>query len=641
MGVKVSTALEAVDNPSQCTREVFVEQLLWLIRMRWVAVVGLAGAAVVGSYIFPVLVNTTPIYICAGLLLVSNIIYYLAATKSASEANPKDVLLGMIQLEADLFILTAVLHFSGGVVNPFFLFYLFHVIIATIILPRNLSFSVGLTAILLFGLLAINELNGGSWLGYYPLKLSAMGGLWRNPVYGLGVFVAFACTVVLTQYLTRIIIVRMTVKELEAARNNDLLNAVIGAMSEGLIFVTQEGNIVICNPAAKLWKKNGVLQKEDRKGVWKDRHLIERGHLPGDFPSVLSEHIRGLVSGSDNETEAKQIVEFNTADPDGRHIVVKSCPVIGIDGQKLGYVIAGQDLTEHKRLEASLRDQTEHVAAINEMLKMTRVQMAQREKMVAIGQMAAGIAHEIGNPLASLSSVAQYLGRKIKTHEEKEHLLTMEYQVSRISKILKRMLSLSRPATGKYKWTDINELIDNTLSLIKFDKRMHSIAVKNVGSDNLPMVWLDPQLFEQVLLNIFINALDAMNAKQVEQEHCLEITREFKEEMIEIRVSDTGIGMSSQVAKRAFESFFTTKEIGKGTGLGLFISYNLVTEIDGTIELESEPDKGTTVIIRFPVRPKKSLIADDSGAAEFLNSDKVMAKNDKAFDNLKERCKGQ
>lgn len=143
---------------------------------------------------------------------------------------------------------------------------------------------------------------------------------------------------------------------------------------------------------------------------------------------------------------------------------------------------------KHKKLEKDLRGRAEQITAINEMLKMTRVQMAQREKMVAIGQMAAGIAHEIGNPLASLSSVVQYLSRKLRSHEEKEQLLLIDCQVDRISGILKRMLKLSRPATREYKWTDINELIVNTLSLVKFDKRMQVITIKDVISSDLPMV---------------------------------------------------------------------------------------------------------------------------------------------------------
>ncbi len=289
----------------------------------------------------------------------------------------------------------------------------------------------------------------------------------------------------------------------------------------------------------------------------------------------------------------------------------KGCPVAGIDGKRLGYVIVGQDLTEHKKLETDLRERTEEVTAINELLRVSRIEMAQREKMVAIGQMATGIAHEIGNPLASISSVAQYLARKTTAYEQKEQLLIIQYHVDRISTILKRMLGLSRPATSEYKWTDVNSLVDNTLSLINFDRRAQSVTIENTAGTDLPMLWLNPQHLEQVFLNIFINALDAMNAKEEEQEHYLKITTKCRNDVVEIRVNDTGIGMKSEVCKRAFESFFTTKEIGKGTGLGLFISYNLLREIDGSIELESELGKGTTVIIRIPLRPRKNLITGD------------------------------
>ena len=615
MAAKTGMVADSFDKPSQCTREVLVEQVLWLIRMRWIAVGAIVAAGLAGSYVFPVLVSAVPIYICAGILLLCNTFYFWVATKKVIDAGPKDTILGMVQAEVDLVILTAVLHFSGGVVNPFFLFYIFHTIIATIILPRNLSLTVGLTAILLFGLLAINELNGGLWLGSYPLRFSGAGGLWRNPVYVLGAFVAFVCTVVVSQYLTRIIIARMTAKEAEAARNHDVLKAVISAMAEGLIFVRGDGNVVICNPAAKLWKRAD--------------HLIKSGDLLEGFPQALTDHIKALLADGDKAAGAGQVIKFNTTGSKTHYIEAISCPVSGIDGQKLGYVIVGQDLTKHKKLEKDLLERTEEITAINEMLKMSRIEMAQREKMVAVGQMATGIAHEIGNPLASLSSVAQYLGRKLSRHEEKEYLLVIENQVDRIATILKRMLSLSRSATVKYEWADINELIDNTLSLVKFDKRMQSITIENITNPDLPAVWLNPQLFEQVLLNIFINALDAMNAKQGEQEHVLKVARESKDGMVQIRVCDTGIGMSPEVCRRAFESFFTTKESGNGTGLGLFICYNLVSEIDGTIAIESEPGKGTILIIRIPIRPKKGLIGN--GQRDLLNYAKAVEEKDGQF----------
>ncbi len=125
---------------------------------------------------------------------------------------------------------------------------------------------------------------------------------------------------------------------------------------------------------------------------------------------------------------------------------------------------------------------------------------------------------------------------------------------------------------------------------------------------------------------------NAMNAKPGGQEHILGVTSESKKGMVEIRVSDTGIGMSPEVCKRAFESFFTTKEIGKGTGLGLFISYNLVTEVDGTIAMESEPGKGTTVIIRILIRPKKDLISGKDSGGDFTNSAEAIKKKPLSFD---------
>jgi len=610
MSVESDVITGRMDKPSQCTREALVEQILWLIRLRWIAVGALIASAILGRFVFPVLVAPILIYACAAALLTCNILYFLAATKKPEDAGPRDIVLGMIQVEVDLIILTAVLHFSGGVLNPCFLFYIFHVIIAAIILPQSLSFAVGLTAILLFGLLEVNELYGGSFLGYYPLQLSASGGPWRNPLYSLGVFAAFSFTVMLAQYLTRMIIIRMTAKELEAARNSDVLKAVINAMSEGLIFVTSDGDVAICNPAADIWKREGALNKQ--------KHSFE------DFPHPMMEMLSCVVCPDDNAAAVETAISFETTGPEKRYVEAKGCPVAGIDGKKLGYVIVGQDLTEHKKLETDLRERTEEVTAINELLRMSRIEMAQREKMVAIGQMATGIAHEIGNPLASISSVAQYLVRKLNVKEQKEQLLVIQYHVSRISNILRRMLSLSRPATGEYKWTDVNSLIENTLSLINFDKRANSVTIENAATLDLPKVWLNPQHFEQVFLNIFINALDAMNAKPCKGEHLLRITRALKDDVIEIKISDTGIGMSPEICKRAFDSFFTTKEIGKGTGLGLFISHNLVTEVDGTIELESEIGKGTTVVIQIPLRTMRELISRDDGEEGFFERAKAV-----------------
>jgi signal transduction histidine kinase len=571
-------------------RGVLVDQLKWLIFLRWFAIFGIVITGLVSSTLFPVLYSPIPIYACAGILLVCNLVFLLL-TSGHSVKPDRVTFLAMVQLEIDLGVLTLLLYFAGGLTNPFVLFYVFHIIIATIILPRNLSFTIGISAIVMYGLMMVVELNEFPWLRHYPLELSTISPLSRNPVFSLGAFVAFSAMVTLTQYLTRSIIVRMTAKELEAARNRDVLEAVVSTMSGSLIFITNRGEVSISNPSAEKWFP-GIKDSID--------------HLPDE----VKKHVKSVLADESGGRLPPKVIKCNLDDPEKSYIEAKVYPVIGVDGKRLGIVVIGQDLTQHKRLEQDLLTRTEETSEINEMLKLSRVEMAQREKMVAIGQMATGIAHEIGNPLASLSSVAQYLQRKADDPDQIEMLKTMSQQIERISMILKRMLSLSRPATSEYRWADVNTLIENTVSLVQFDRRAKSVEIKNEVNHDLPMVWLNPLHFEQVLLNIFLNGLDAM-AAQKDQSHQLEITRNHEDRFIVIRVRDDGIGMEPEICRRAFESFFTTKELGKGTGLGLFISYNLVSELDGTIELDSEPGKGTTVTIKIPIRPKNDLISID------------------------------
>ena len=130
MITNVGVASEVMDRPVHYRREVLVEQNLWLIRLRWIAVVGIVGAALVNSYAlrYTILASVVPVYFCAGLLFACNAAYYLAATKKIEDASGKDVVLAMIQVEMDSAILTALLYFTGGVLNPFFLLYVFHFI---------------------------------------------------------------------------------------------------------------------------------------------------------------------------------------------------------------------------------------------------------------------------------------------------------------------------------------------------------------------------------------------------------------------------------------------------------------------------------------------------------------------------------
>lgn len=580
------------------------EQLRWLVKLRWGAVAFIIigarlGASSTDLVIFPILDIVTPIYYCAFALLACNILYYLLSITEKKESDRRNILMAFIQVEVDLTVLTALLHFSGGVMNPFALFYVFHLIIATIILPLTLNFWIGLTAIVLYGLMAAGEMKGWPWMAHYSLKLATSGALWKNSVYVLWAVSAFIGMVTLTQYLTRSVVSRMRAKELEAAKNHDVLMAIINAMNEGLIFLTAQGDISLCNRSAKSWSETGCNGSH---------------YKPEDFPEELSDHLKRLLRPANEMSPESQVIEFGSIDNGKRYIEAKSYPVTGDREGYLGHVIVGKDLTDHKKLERDLIARTEDVTKINDILRKSHLEIAHREKMAAIGQMASGIAHEIGNPLNSLSSVVQYLSRKITDPASKKQFDTISNQVNRITKILKNLLGVSRPVSNEFTWVNIGQVIEGTLSLIRYDKRAKPISIDFDKNSTLPTIWNNSQYLEQILLNVFLNALDAMADVTNFQEHTLSIRQRVENNWIEIRISDTGIGMDAHTFSHVFEPFYTTKGVGKGTGLGLYISRNLIGEMGGEIDLFANTDRGITVVLRLPANPAGDLMG--TGAVE-------------------------
>ena len=573
------------------SQNVLQEQIAWLIRLRWLAVAGLIVVAAPSGHIFNVVADIWQLLTLTMILLASNILYAVVERGTRSRSGWSNRMFALVQVEADLLILTALLHFAGGPANPFTLFYLFHVIIATILLPLSLNLLVGVSAILFYGsLIGLQTVKTG-WAAGQALAIRPGLELWREPVYAAGCLAAFAASVFLIQYLTRTIIIRMARKEWESIRHRELLETIIDAMSEGMFFVKPEGRIALCNSAARCWLHNPA----------------KAGQLClDDLPAALREPLRKLLISTAPEDRNGQ-VSFETQTSPPRYIETRTRAVSSQE-RFLGLVVVGRDLTRHRELLQSLRRRNDETASINEFLKTSQIEMAHREKMAAIGQMASGIAHEIGNPLASLSSVVQYLKRRMPQPDYAAHLDTIEVQVNRISLILKRMLTLSRPGSREYKWSDVNAMVENVLSLVQYDGRAENVEIRTFVGSNLPTVWVNPVHFEQVLLNLTVNALDAIAARQTQQKQYIEVRTGARDGQIELSIRDTGIGMDPETCRRAFESFFTTKELGKGTGLGLFITRNLLAEIDGAIHLESEPGVGTTAHLRIPLQPRKHLI---------------------------------
>jgi signal transduction histidine kinase len=220
--------------------------------------------------------------------------------------------------------------------------------------------------------------------------------------------------------------------------------------------------------------------------------------------------------------------------------------------------------------------------------------------MIAMGQMAAGVAHEVANPLASMDGLLQLLERR-PDKATPENFARLREQIARITGIVRQLTDFAHPGAGGGEWREasVNDVIAKALEVLRFDRRLKRATVNKELDPNVPAMRIQPAALEQVIINMSLNAADAMEG--VEQP-TLRVTTQLRDGEVVIAIADNGVGMPAEVRRRIFEPFFTTKPVGKGTGLGLSISYSLIRKHDGQIEVASTPNQGTTFEIRLPVQ---------------------------------------
>ena len=237
------------------------------------------------------------------------------------------------------------------------------------------------------------------------------------------------------------------------------------------------------------------------------------------------------------------------------------------------------------------------------------------ERLAAAGTFAAGVAHEVNNPLASISSLVQSLLPGENDAQRRTTLHTILAQITRISGTLKDLVNFARPATGHQKLIDINQLVSDTLRVINYDKRFRGAALEPVLSPDLKPAFADENEIQQVLLNLLYNAADATQGEG----STIRVVTENKhgrqggdKALIVIRVIDNGIGIPREHLERVFDPFFTTKPAGSGVGLGLSLCQRIILSNKGTIRVDSELGKGTQVTILLPAH---ELMQSDAHAA--------------------------
>jgi PAS domain S-box-containing protein len=375
-----------------------------------------------------------------------------------------------------------------------------------------------------------------------------------------------------------------------------LQSAALEAAANAIVITDANGKIIWVNPA--FTETSGYSAAE---AFGKTPRLLKSGNQPPTFYQVMWETIlagevwHGTVIN--RRKDGSLIEEDLTITP------------IHNEGQKITHFIGiKQDITELKNTERVLQETNERFQQAlsdlqvksDELAAMTQ-QLWQASKLATMGELAASIAHELNNPLATISLHAEVLVNQLAPDDpNRRSLLVVEQEVERMASLVSNLLLFSRRSHQQISTINIAEELQNSLEFISYHLRSHKTNVTTDFADDLPSIQADRQQLRQVFLNLLTNASDAMPDGG---NLIVRVRRRFLETAspaLVIEFSDSGLGIEPEHLPKLWEPFFTTKPEGKGTGLGLPICRRTVEEHRGTIDIESQPGKGTTVRIVLP-----------------------------------------
>ena len=371
---------------------------------------------------------------------------------------------------------------------------------------------------------------------------------------------------------------QLRVKADELERMQQFSENVLESLNDGLAVLDRDGRVV-------RWNR----RLEELYGV---RHEEAVGR---SLDELFDAHIVGLFLGSTSRTPEGAVhyrIAMTTRHNPPRRLLVNlaATPLRDAHADIVGGIVVVEDISTRVQLEEQLQIS---------------------EKMASIGLLAAGVAHEVNTPLTGISSFAQMLLEGAEPEDPKTKVLEkIERQTFRAARIVNGLLNLARPAQVDSGPCDVNAVINDVLSLLEHQLRTARIQVRKELAPNAPIVQGIEHKLQQVFLNLFLNARDAMP-----KGGWLTIATREHAHGATVEVADTGSGIPPEVLSRIYDPFFTTKEIGKGTGLGLSITYGIIQEHDGTIACDSQVGQGTRFTIRLPLadaRPQSAVVGRTS-----------------------------
>ncbi len=378
--------------------------------------------------------------------------------------------------------------------------------------------------------------------------------------------------------------------ELALRRSEEKYRRAIETPNSFVVELDREGRITLFNRFAE--ELTGYKRSEVAGKPWFDVFI------PPDRREDIRQVFEGVKSAGEPTTYENTIVT-----KDGRELLLlwTNSRIRDDAGNVVGTLSYGIDVTQQRKLEK---------------------QLAQSEKMSALGQLISGVAHELNNPLTGVIGYSQLLTGIDCDGEVGRMVNIISREAERCHRIVDSLLQFAREYDQEKEYTQINDIIESTLSLKRYQLYVDNIQLELQLSKDIPETVIDPHQMQQVFMNIINNAHQAM--VEYSGQGNLTVETELKNDMILIRFSDTGPGIPQENMERIFDPFFTTKALGKGTGLGLSICHSIVEKHEGRIYAESEADSGATFVVEIPVQSGETVLSampqpeeSESAASEF------------------------
>ena len=560
-----------------------IQRAYWLIKLRWIAIACVVIGTYFSSHVLAIELQDHVLYGLAVLLALYNMTVFLLLnhfTKSSREVSESAVKrIINLQISADLVLLTLILHFSGGIENPFVFYFIFHMIIASILLSARESYLQATFAVLLFGLLLLSEYF--ELIPHYHLKGFVAQSLHKDGVYIFGTYFVFATSLYLVVYMTSYIAVRLRRAEQALRASRDYLSRIFNGMNEGLAVIDRDYTI------------------KDVNGRFLEQCGVDRDEAVGSKCYKVSHHVDQPCSGPGQvcplvkvfdtaETVQVEHTHYN-ADIEPHFIEINAFPLFATDGNVEAVVELSHDITERKRNEHALKEAN------------LLLQKKDRIKDEYVSR----VTHDIKGHLATIQSCLAVVRDKTvgRLGDSETDLIRRAYtRAAKLTNFVKKLLRLTQMRLSsrlEMKTFSFDDALRNVVGAVKSKAEDKSITFNCNIDPSVDRIVGNQFSIEEMVTNILLNAV-----KYTHENGMIKLDVENRQDSVLVRIADTGIGIPAEEQSRIFDEFYradNAKRIERdGTGLGLSIARYIAERHGGEIQFQSEEGHGTTFTIRLP-----------------------------------------